>query len=275
MRSRQIWVHALSLTLAATVAACGGGSSDAAKPAAGESAPAGATAGAAGGQKIDPATTGDLKGVISLNGPAPENAPIKMNADPMCLRQAKGPQFQETYKVAADGKSLGNVFVYVKDGLGNYVYDQPNGAVTFNQEGCHYIPHVFGIRVGQTLEIVNSDPTLHNIHGMPKENQEFNQGQPIQGMKTTHVFTKKEVLVPFKCDVHGWMNAFVGVMDHPFFAVSDADGKFEIKGLPAGTYTIEAVHERLGAVTQTVTIAAKDAKELNFTMDVSKAAATN
>ena len=102
----------------------------------------------------------------------------------------------------------------------------------------------------------------------------FRSGQPIQGMKTTHVFTKKEVLVPFKCDVHGWMNAYVGVMDHPFFAVSDADGRFEIKGLPAGTYTIEAIHEKLGAVTQTVTIAAKDSKELNFTLDVSKVAAT-
>ena len=93
---------------------------------------------------------------------------------------------------------------------------------------------MFGIRVGQPLEIVNSDPTLHNIHAMPKGNAEFNNGQPIQGMKMTHTFTSPEVMVPFKCDVHGWMNAYVGVMDHPYFAVTDKDGKFELKSLPPG-----------------------------------------
>ena len=117
--------------------------------------------------------------------------------------------------VGSDGKSLGNVFVYVKDGLGNYVFDAPTEPATIDQKGCRYTPHVFGIRVGQPLEIVNSDPTLHNIHAMPKSNTEFNTGQPIQGMKTTHTFTAKEVMVPFKCDVHGWMNAYVGVLDHP------------------------------------------------------------
>ena len=102
------------------------------------------------------------------------------------------------------------------------------------------------MRVGQPLEIVNSDPTLHNIHALPKDNKEFNTGQPIQGMKMTHTFTAKEVMVPFKCDVHGWMNAYVGVLDHPYFAMTDKDGKFELKGLPPGTYTIEAWHEKLG-----------------------------
>ncbi len=252
MRSRNVWVHALGLTLAASVAACGGGS-EAPKPMAQTAAP--------GAQKIDPATTGDVMGVVTINGTAPKNEPIRMNADPVCLKQAKGPQFQETYAVGADGKSLGNVFIYVKDGLGNYQYDAPTSAVNLNQEGCHYTPHVFGVRVGQPLEILNSDPTLHNIHALPKANKEFNNGQPIQGMKTTHTFTAKEIMVPFKCDVHGWMNAYVGVMDHPFFTVSDAEGKFAIKGLPAGTYTIEAWHEKLGAVTQSVTLGAKESKD--------------
>ena len=168
MRSRNVWVHSLGLTLAASVAACGGGSE---APRSGSAATA-----APGAQKIDPATVGDVKGVVSLNGTAPKNEPIRMNADPVCLKQAKGEQFQETFKVGADGKSLGNVFVYVKDGLGNYVYDAPSGNLTLNQEGCHYTPHVFGIRVGQPLEILNSDPTLHNIHALPKANQEFNNG---------------------------------------------------------------------------------------------------
>ena len=121
------------------------------------------------------------------------------------------------------------------------------------------------MRVGQPLEIVNSDPTLHNIHAMPKANPEFNNGQPIQGMKMTHTFTAKEVMVPFKCDVHGWMNAYVGVLDHPYFAVTDTDGKFELKGLPPGTYTIEAWHEKLGTQTQSVTIGAKETKDVTFT----------
>ena len=122
------------------------------------------------------------------------------------------------------------------------------------------------------MEIVNSDPTLHNIHALPKDNAEFNNGQPIQGMKMAHTFTAKEVMVPFKCDVHGWMNAYVGVVDHPFFAVTDKDGKFSFKGLPPGTYTIEAWHEKLGTQTATVTIAAKETKDANFSFKAGAAA---
>jgi hypothetical protein len=140
--------------------------------------------------------------------------------------------------------------------------------VKIDQMSCRYHPHVFGIRVGQPLEIVNSDPTLHNIHALPKGNQEFNTGQPIQGMVTKHTFTAKEVMVPFKCDVHGWMNAYVGVLDHPYFATTDKDGKFELKSLPPGTYTIEAWHEKLGTATQSVTLGPKDSKEVNFTFKV-------
>jgi len=272
MRLRHHWLPGSLLVLIAvatfSTAACGGGSE-------GEQSSTEGAAPAAAGQKIDPSSTGSITGTVVLNGTAPANAIIRMNADPICLRQAKGEQFQETFKVAADGKSLGNVFVYVKDGLGNYVYDSPAGSVTLNQEGCHYMPHVFGIRVGQPLEILNSDPTLHNIHAMPKINQEFNNGQPMQGMKTSHTFTAQEVMVPFKCDVHGWMNAYAGVLDHPFFAVTNDEGKFEIAGLPPGTYTVEAWHEKLGAVTQNVTIAAKESKELSFTLEASSAAATN
>jgi plastocyanin len=265
---RNAWAGVLGIALAASVVACGGGES--AKPA--ESAAAPAAGG--GGQKVDAATAGSVKGVVTVDGAMPKNDAIKMNADPVCLQQAKGPQMQETYMVGADGKSLGNVFVYVKDGLGNYSYDAPTDAPKIDQKECRYHPHVFGMRVGQTLEIVNSDPTLHNIHAMPKTNQEFNNGQPIQGMKMSHTFTAKEVMVPFKCDVHGWMNAYVGVLDHPYFAVSGADGTFSIANLPPGTYTLEAWHEKLGTATQSVTIGAKENKEVTFTF-MAPAAATN
>jgi plastocyanin len=252
--------------VAASVAACGGGSSEPENTIAPASAPA--------GMKVDPATAGDVTGLVVIEGTAPKNEPIKMNADPTCLKQAPGAQLQETFLVGSDGKSLGNVFVYVKDGLGNYVYDPPTTAAVIDQQGCRYRPHVLGVRVGQRIEILNSDPTLHNIHATPKANTEFNTGQPMQGMKTEHTFKAKEVMVPFKCDVHGWMNAYAGVLDHPYFFVTGEDGKFSLKGLPAGTYTIEAWHEKLGPMTQSVTLGAKETKDVTFTFKV-PAAATN
>jgi plastocyanin len=260
------------VALAVSTVACGGGGGGetASTPAA--TTPAAAPAG--GGSKVDPATAGDIKGAVMLDGEAPKNEPIRMNADPVCVKQNSAPQFQETYTVGPD-KSLSNVFVYVKDGLGSFTFDPPTGTAQIDQKNCRYHPHVFGMRVGQQLEITNSDPTLHNIHATPKGNQEFNTGQPIQGMKTTHTFANKEVMVPFKCDVHGWMNAYVGVLDHPYFATTGADGKFEIKGLPPGTYTIEAWHEKLGATTQSVTIGAKESKDVNFTLKAAGATATN
>ncbi|HUK36697.1 MAG TPA: carboxypeptidase regulatory-like domain-containing protein [Vicinamibacterales bacterium] len=266
MRVRNFWIGALGVVLAASLTACGGKKDDLDEG----GAPAGAAAG--GGPKVDAATAGNIDGVVSFDGVAPKNEPIKMNADPVCVKENATPQTQETYEVA-DGK-LANVFVYVKDGLGNYSYDPPAGPVTIDQKGCRYHPHVFGIRVGQELDIVNSDPTLHNIHALPKGNAEFNTGQPIQGMKTVHTFTAKEVMVPFKCDVHGWMNAFVGVVDNPYFAVTGPDGKFSLKGLPPGTYTIEAWHEKAGTQTAMVTIGAKETKEANFTFKA-PATATN
>jgi plastocyanin len=268
MRLRNVWVYGLSLTLAATVIGCGGSqetSSTSATPA----APAGAPA----GMKVDVATAGTLTGTVVLDGTAPKNLAIKMNADPVCVKETAGSsQMQETYMVGADGKSLANVFVYVKDGLGNYVFDAPSEMAHIDQKGCRYHPHVFGVRVGQAIEISNSDPTLHNIHAMPKDNTEFNTAQPLQNMKITHTFDKKEIMVPFKCEVHGWMNSYVGVLDHPYFAVTDDSGKFTLKDLPAGTYTIEAWQEKLGTQTQSVTIAAKESKDVSFTF---KALATN
>ena len=268
MRLRNVWVGFLSLVLATSVVACGGS-----KEASNTSADSSSAAPA--GQKVDAATAGDVKGVVTLDGMAPKNEGIRMNADPVCVRENKTPQFQESYMVGEDGKALANVFVYVKDGLGNYVYDAPTESAKIDQKECRYHPHVFGMRVGQALEIINDDPTLHNIHAIPKANQEFNNGQPIQGMKMTHTFTAKEVMVPFKCDVHGWMNAYVGVLDHPYFAVTDKDGKFELKTLPPGTYTIEAWHEKLGTVEQKVTIAAKESKDVTFTFKPAGAAATD
>ena len=209
---------------------------------------------------VDPATAGSVTGRISFEGTPPKPTPIKMGSDPYCEKQ--GAAVTETVVVAADG-GLRNVFVYVKDGLGNLRFPVPATPVVLDQKSCRYVPHVFGVQAGQPVEIVNSDPTLHNIHALAQTNREFNMGQPMPG-KNTHTFSTKEVMVPFKCDVHRWMNAYAGVLDHPFYAVTSDEGRFELKGLPPGTYTIEAWHETLGAQTQSVTIGEKETRDVAF-----------
>jgi hypothetical protein len=124
------------------------------------------------------------------------------------------------------------------------------------------------VQTGQKFKILNSDPTMHNVHIFPKLNKEINKGQPTKGMVFDHSFDKQEVLVRFKCDVHPWMFAFVGVVDHPYFAVTDKDGNFKISGLPAGKYTVEALHPKAGAKTMEITVGASDSKTLDFTLDV-------
>ena len=240
----------------AGLTACGSDSSKSAQPASPAAAP--------DAKKVDTATAGNITGKVMIDGTPPENPVIKMGSDPAC---GSAEVRAESYVV--DNGSLQNVFVYIKDGLGiKYLFDTPMEPVKLDQKGCHYAPHVLGVRVTQPLEVINSDATLHNVHGMPETNREFNQGQPVQGMKNTVAFTAPEVMIPFKCDVHSWMNAYVGVVNHPYFAVTGAGGKFELKTVPPGTYTIEAWHEKLGRQTQTVTLGDKESKELTFTFKV-------
>jgi len=213
-------------------------------------------------KRVDQATASKVSGRVTIDGAVPENAPIKMGGDPACERAHKGGTASETY--VSENGGLGNVFVYVKDGLGKYYFDVPEESVKLDQKGCMYKPHVFGVRVGQNIEFINSDTTAHNVHALPNANQEFNFSQPIQRQKDTRFFSAPEVMVRFKCDMHGWMSAYAGVLDHPYFAVTTAAGNFELKDVPAGTYTIEAWHEKLGTQTQTVTLGEKDSKDVTF-----------
>lgn len=211
---------------------------------------------------VAPATAGTITGVVKFEGQAPAAQAIRMDSDPFCEKQ---PTNTTETIVIGSGSGLQNVFVYVKDGLGDRVFPVPSTPVVLDQKGCRYTPHVLGIQVGQTLEIASSDNTLHNVHAIPQQNREFNMAHPLAGIKHTRVFSTKEVMVPFKCDVHKWMSAFLGVLDHPFYAVTTGDGRFELKGLPPGSYTVEAWHEKLGTQTQAVTVGEKQTMDVAFT----------
>ncbi len=201
-------------------------------------------------------------GKVMFEGTAPTPQPIKMDADPVCLLQHKGGASSEEVVVNSNG-TLKNVFVYVKEGLQGQKFEAPKTPVVFDQKGCHYEPHVFGIQVNQPFEIHNDDETLHNVHALPKNSKEFNLGMPLKGMKLTKTFTSPEIMVKVKCEVHPWMSAWGGVVDHPFYAVTGDDGTFTLKDLPPGEYTIEAWHEKYG--TQTATVKVPDSTEASFT----------
>lgn len=211
---------------------------------------------------IAPATA-TVKGKAILEGIAPTPEKIKMDADPYCKANHADAVVSNEVVVNPDG-TLQNVFVYIKEGVqGNY--PAPKDPVVFDQTGCMYTPHVFGIQAGQPVKILNSDETLHNVHAMPKNSSQFNLAMPFKGMELTKKFAKPEVMVKIKCDVHPWMSAYAGVLDHPFFAVSGKDGSFQLPTLPPGTYTVEAWHEKYGAQTQQITIGDNETKELSFT----------
>jgi plastocyanin len=217
---------------------------------------------------VDPASAASLSGHITVDGALPPAEVIRMDGDPKCVTAAAGETRNTEFFVSSDGKSLGNVFVYIKDGLPPRLYAVPNEPVVLDQQKCRYVPRVLGVQVGQPFEIRNSDPLLHNVHAESAVNQPFDIGQPLQGIKTTRSFTTREVMIPVKCQVHAWMRGYIGVLEHPFFAVTGPDGRFSIPQLPPGTYTIEAWHERLGTQTQQITVAAKDSKTLDFTFKV-------
>ncbi len=204
-----------------------------------------------------------ITGTVSFAGTPPAPAKIAMDADPVCQMQHGAHAQAEDISVA--NGLLKNVLVYVKEGLGSATFPAPSTPARLNQQGCWYEPHVLALQTGQPFEVVNSDGTLHNVNAKPLVNQPFNVAQPVQGMKTTKKFDKPEIGIKIKCNVHPWMHAYVHVLAHPFFGITGADGVFTLKGLPAGTYTLEAWHEQLGNATQTVTVGAGETKSVTFT----------
>jgi plastocyanin len=249
--NRKLWIVLLGLSVLALIllTACSKKTEETNAPA---SAPPTPTS-----TPIDPATVASVSGTVTFAGTAPKGAKIDMSQDPAC----KGMNMAET--VVADGNKLANVFVYVKDGLGSRTFDTPKDPITIDQSGCKYHPHVLGVMAGQTLKIVNSDPTTHNIHPTPADNREWNESQPPQAPALEKTFAREEIMLPVKCNQHPWMKMYVNVVKTPFYAVTGPDGKFEIKGLPPGDYTLAFVQEKLGTQEQKVTLAAKDSKTVD------------
>ena len=196
---------------------------------------------------------GTIKGRVHLAGTPPPNTPIWMHNDPMCQQgSADAPPLQEAIVVGSDG-GLANVFGRLRGSFPETAV--PAEPVEIDQRGCLYSPRMVGVRIGQPLRVSNSDSGLHNVHGISPGTDGFNVAQPLRGM-TNQFRLKTEGILRVTCDVHPWMIAFVGVVDHPFFAVSASDGTFEIPAVPAGVHAIEAWHERLGTITSSVSVEA-------------------
>jgi hypothetical protein len=227
-------------------------------------APSGAAA-----PSTDPGGTATISGQIVVDGTVPPADIIRLDGDPKCVELAAGEERRAEYVVMGADNTLQNVFVYVKDGLPGRIYPVPSQPVVLDQQKCRYVPRVLGVQVGQQLTIKNSDPLLHNVRAEGAINEPFDIGTPVQGMEVKRTFVTREVMVPVKCNVHAWMNAYVGVLEHPYFAVSDDSGRFTLPKLPPGTYTIEIWHERFGTQTQQVTVADNQNQNVTFTYKAS------
>lgn len=216
---------------------------------------------------VDWANAGTIEGTVHYAKTPPKPILIDMSQDPAC---GLGPaNYSEQYVVNHGG--FANVFIYVKDGLGNKVYAAPSQPVDIDQKNCRYIPHVIGVMVGQPVRFTNSDPTMHNVHIEPANSENHTvdisqgpagSGNPPQDETT---FRAAELMIPVRCNMHPWMQAFINVAPNPFFAVSDASGRYVIKGLPPGTYTVVADQEQLGQKIATVTVGAKQTATQDFT----------
>jgi plastocyanin len=215
---------------------------------------------------VDPATAGAITGRVLFVGAAPVMQTIDMSSNPSCVEEHKSrPPVHAQTIVVNPNHTLRNAFVWIKDGLPAAHWTPPAQTVELAQNGCVYEPHVAGIMVGQTLEIVNDDPINHNVHANTKINQPWNIAQAPKAEHKFRKFASPEVLFAMTCSVHPWMNSYIGVVPHPFFAVTGDDGAFTLRGVPPGTYTIEVVQEKLGKKEGTLTLPASGTASIDFT----------
>lgn len=236
------------VVLAALLAACSNSPSEPARKV--ESTP------------IDPSTTGAISVRVTYNGDVPAPKPIVMSSAPQCALSHSGPVFEETL-VAADGK-LSNAIVWIAKGLETFSFAPPTTPVVIDQVGCVYKPHAAVAMVGQPVEFVNSDAEAHNVHGFPNIIGAWNFILSRKGSRRTLTFDKPEVGVLISCDIHPWMRAYLGITEHPYAAVSAADGSAVLRGVPAGNHTVAVWHEVLGKKETQVTLPAKGSVQIEI-----------
>jgi len=214
-------------------------------------------------------TAAEVSGTVTLKGtPPPEKEITAVKADKNCGATHTGPVMSRNYVVGKDG-GLANAFVYIKKGLEGKKFDAPAESLKIDQVGCLYEPYISGAMAGQKVDIKNSDPFMHNVNCTSKAgNTPFNIAQTRQGQVDTKSYTKPETFVTLQCNVHPWMFAYIGIVEHPFFAVTDKDGKFKLPGnLPAGKYTVEIIHRKAGTITQDIEVGESDKKAITATLE--------
>ncbi len=211
----------------------------------------------------------DVTGTVKFEGEVPQMKPLQMGADPICESKHKDKPALQELLVLGSGNTMANVLVQVK-GAPATTAAAPKDPVIVHQQGCVYSPRVVGVMKGQPIKFMNADGTLHNVHALPKVNRPFNLAMPATVTESEKVFDTPEPVFEIKCDVHPWMQGYAAIMDHPYFAVTGADGKFDIKGLAPGNYTLEAWHEKLGTQTATITVPAGGSATQDFTFSRKK-----
>ena len=208
--------------------------------------------------------TGEIVGKVNFRGKAPELRPILMDKDSVCASEQSGTVVPEDGRVNAN-ETLPNAFVYIAKGTGNLSAPVPATPVTLTQAGCLYEPHVLGIVVAQPLQVVTSDPTTHNIHVMPKESRSWNVTQQPGSPPITSKFSHPEIMIPVRCNIHPWMEAYIGVVSNPYYAVTGDDGSFEIRGVPAGDYTLDVWTATFGTQERQATVRPGEKASVDFT----------
>lgn len=213
---------------------------------------------------LDLSTVATISGQVRFEGTVPAPTEVQLSGWSECAAQHPQGNPRADDVLVTDSK-LQNALVYIKEGLGDRIFAVPTEPVSIDQKGCIFVPRVAAVQVDQPLKFLNSDPLAHNVHGFAQKAQAWNVSLSVKGTSRTIKLDKPEAMIEVKCDIHPWMRAYVGAFDHPYFAVSGADGSFTLKNLPPGEYTIEAWHERFGTRSQKVTVGARETKEVVLT----------
>jgi hypothetical protein len=219
---------------------------------------------------VDPGTAGALHGTVTYHGPKPARTRLSTESDPGCAKATKGKSVYDDSVVLSGDGGVANVFVYIKTGLEGKKFETPTEPAVLDQSGCTFGPRVFGVQIMQPVMIRNSDPVEHSVHPTPQNNASWNDSMSPGAPDMKRRFAHPEVMVRVKCNIHSWMRSYIGVLAHPYFAVTGPDGSFDLKNVPPGNYTVAIWHEKLGEMEQPVTLAASGSQTLGFTLAATK-----